>query len=158
MTPIAWALKPLKRYADFKGRAPRPEYWWFIAAVVVCSFLAQFVDNIMGTSDVLSAILNLAVLLPSVAVTIRRLHDTDRTGWWLLIYVIPFVVVVIVAIWLGLGSVPAENVTALFVILGLAMFAAGITLFVFLVLPGTGGPNRYGPDPYGPSQLEQVFA
>ncbi len=76
--PIQWAVRPLKRYATFSGRAPRPEYWWFIAVVVAGSFLTDFADNLIGTSDALSTIFNLSALVPSIAVAGRRLHDTDR--------------------------------------------------------------------------------
>ncbi len=70
----------------------------------------------------------------------------------------PSIVVVVAAIWVADYAVPNENLIPLFVAMGIAMFAAAVTLFVFLVLPGTEGSNRYGPDPYGADELEEVFA
>ena len=71
----------LSKYVDFNGRASLPEYWWFYLFVVLLSWGAMIVDS----SDVLSGIVNLALLLPSLAAATRRLHDTNRSGWWQLI-------------------------------------------------------------------------
>lgn len=69
------------KYADFKGRATRPEYWWFFLFQVLLLIGAALIDN----SEVLGGIINLALFLPSLAVGVRRLHDTNRSGWWMLI-------------------------------------------------------------------------
>lgn len=69
------------KYVDFKGRASRPEYWWFYLFIVLLSWGAQVVDN----TGIISIIVNLALLLPFLAATTRRLHDTNRSGWWMLI-------------------------------------------------------------------------
>ena len=71
----------LSKYVDFKGRASRPEYWWFYLFTVLLSWGAMIVDS----SQMLSGLVSIAVLLPSLAVGARRLHDTNRSGWWLLI-------------------------------------------------------------------------
>ncbi|GGP84363.1 hypothetical protein GCM10009410_17250 [Shewanella ulleungensis] len=84
-----WYLKVLKQYFDFKGRARRKEYWMFVLINTIFSVLLTLVD--MGTglySDIygtglLSSLYSLAVLIPSIAVSVRRLHDTDHSGWWL---------------------------------------------------------------------------
>ena len=82
------------KYATFEGRAARSEYWWFGLFVVVVSVVLGYIDAgifhttyAMGGSQagILSGIFSLAVLLPSIAVAVRRLHDADRSGWWLLI-------------------------------------------------------------------------
>ena len=82
------------KYATFEGRAARSEYWWFGLFVVVASVILGYVDMgifrttyAMGASQagILSTVFSLAVLLPSLAVAVRRLHDGDRSGWWLLI-------------------------------------------------------------------------
>lgn len=71
----------LTKYADFTGRAARPEYWWFYLFTVLLSWTALLVDH----SGIVSSILNLGLLLPSLAAFTRRMHDTDRSGWWFLI-------------------------------------------------------------------------
>lgn len=86
----------LGKYATFSGRAQRSEYWWYALFTFVTSLVLSFVDGILfgvtatGQSiGVLSALFSLAVLLPSIAVGVRRLHDLDRTGWWLLLIFVP---------------------------------------------------------------------
>lgn len=85
------------KYADFGGRATRAEYWWFLLAVLVGSVAASI------TSPELYALFSVAALLPMIAVGARRLHDTNRSGWWQLLALIPFGIVV-VAILLALPS------------------------------------------------------
>ena len=161
LNPVEWAVLPLKRYATFGGRAPRAEYWWFYLGTVVVGFLVQLIDRMLGTEDTIGAIFNLALLVPWIAVTVRRLHDTDRSGWWLLAFVAPIAVVGCVAA-LGALNETYRNTTAASFTVGLiailAVLGAVITFLVFMVLPGTEGSNRYGPDPYGPNELEEVFA
>jgi uncharacterized membrane protein YhaH (DUF805 family) len=86
----------LRQYVGFTGRARRSEYWWFVLFGLIVSIVADLIDAMLGTmSDtnvgVFGAIAGLALLLPSIAVAIRRLHDTSRTGWWILIGLIPIV-------------------------------------------------------------------
>lgn len=73
------------KYADFKGRASRSEFWWFMLFNVACYIVTSFI------SDALYLLFALATLLPSLAVGARRLHDTDRSGWLQLIGLIPLV-------------------------------------------------------------------
>ena len=73
------------KYADFNGRATRSEYWWF-SLFIALVYLVLAVVN-----EVLPGIFALATLLPTLAVTVRRLHDTERSGWWLLICLVPFI-------------------------------------------------------------------
>jgi uncharacterized membrane protein YhaH (DUF805 family) len=85
----------LSKYVDFNGRARRSEYWWFFLFLFLVSFAASIIDAILGTdfggTGVVSLLASLALFLPSLAVAIRRLHDTSRTGWWILIGFIPIV-------------------------------------------------------------------
>jgi uncharacterized membrane protein YhaH (DUF805 family) len=79
------------KYADFNGRARRSEYWWWILFTVLVGIVASIIDAILGTgngsgSGLIQSIANLALLLPSLAVGARRLHDTDRSAWWLLLW------------------------------------------------------------------------
>lgn len=131
-------FQPLRKYADFTGRARRREFWLFwlflIGIEIVFSILIGITGGSMtaisdptnrfGAMSVVSqalfaiyALVMLAMLIPSMAVVFRRLHDTNRTAWWILIGLIPV-----------LGA---------------------LVLFVFYLLDGTPGPNKYGEDPKG---------
>ncbi len=80
----------LTQYVGFSGRARRSEYWWFVLFTVIVDIVVSAIDAAIGSS-ILGIIVSLALLLPSLAVGIRRLHDTDRSGWWILIGIIPLV-------------------------------------------------------------------
>ncbi len=104
----------LKKYAVFNGRARRKEYWMFCLFNVIIGFTLGFIDGIIGAATesrlgVLGILYGLAVLIPSIAVTIRRLHDTNRSGWWFCISFIPIVGGVVLIIFLALDSQPGEN-------------------------------------------------
>ena len=101
----------LQKYIDFNGRASRSEYWWFVLLTILLSFI-----------PVIGWILRLVLLLPSLAVQVRRLHDMERSAWWLLLLVPPITVI------------------GVFVLLIMSIF------------PGTPGYNRYGPSPRQPQQ------
>jgi uncharacterized membrane protein YhaH (DUF805 family) len=77
-------------YAKFDGRASRPAFWWWVLFAVLVSVGANIIDLAIG-APVFSAIVGLGLLLPNLSVSIRRLHDTDRTGWWVLIWLIPLI-------------------------------------------------------------------
>jgi uncharacterized membrane protein YhaH (DUF805 family) len=77
------------QYTGFSGRARRSEYWWFVLFNVLVSVVAGVVDTALN-SVLLGLVVVLGLLLPSLAVSVRRLHDTGRSGWWLLIGLIPF--------------------------------------------------------------------
>jgi uncharacterized membrane protein YhaH (DUF805 family) len=80
------------KYVDFQGRAVRPEYWWWVLFIVIIVVVLQILAGIVGTLfSVLVGLFYLATLLPGLAVSVRRLHDTDRSGWWLLLAFIPIV-------------------------------------------------------------------
>ena len=93
----------LSRYADFKGRAGRPEFWWF----VLFQFLVMGVASLLG--DVVNGLAGLALLLPSLAVNARRLHDVGRSGWWLLLWFIPLVGLVVLVYWCAQSGEPESN-------------------------------------------------
>ena len=84
------------KYVDFQGRAMRPEYWWWVLFVVVVAVILQILGAIIlgsqsGAGGVLAGLFYLATLLPGLAVSVRRLHDTDHSGWWLLIGLVPII-------------------------------------------------------------------
>lgn len=97
-----------KKYVEFSGRARRKEYWMFVLFNVIASILANVVDVVLGTM-MISTLYSLAVLLPSLAATARRLHDTDRSGWWQLIGLIPIVGWIVILVFVCQDSKPGEN-------------------------------------------------
>ena len=154
MTPIDWAKRPIQKYADFSGRAPRAEYWWYVLFYLIALIIVSIIEGMLGISRMvaglygpITCLLSLGLLVPSIAVGVRRLHDTDRTGWWLL----PPVAFYALAMILGGPAMMTGNPMAAFGVAGallLAGLACAIVLLVFYCLEGTKGDNRYGPDPY----------
>lgn len=92
-----WYFEVLKKYAVFSGRARRKEYWYFVLFNIIVIIVLTFIDVMTGTYNeqanigLLSGIYILVVLIPGIAVAVRRLHDTDRSDWWLLIGLIPLI-------------------------------------------------------------------
>ncbi len=110
-----WYLKVLKKYAVFEGRAQRAEYWYFILFTILISIVLAFIDMATGTFNqetgfgVISGIYSLAVLIPTIAVGVRRLHDTNRTGWWILIGLIPLIGFIVLLVFFVMDSDPSAN-------------------------------------------------
>ena len=101
----------LTKYADFSGRARRSEFWYFVLFNVVASLVAGVVDNILGTdmgtgTGVVGGLVALALVVPYLAVSVRRLHDTSRTGWLILIGLVPLVGWIILIVWYAQDSHP----------------------------------------------------
>ncbi|ESP94786.1 DUF805 domain-containing protein [Pseudoalteromonas luteoviolacea] len=94
---MEWYISVLKNYVVFNGRARRKEYWMFVLFNLIFSVVIAVLDGVLGTSF-LSLIYALAVLVPSVAVSIRRLHDTGRSGWWVLISLLPLIGAIVLLI------------------------------------------------------------
>ena len=152
---LEWMIMPLKRYAEFSGRSRRKEYWSFALFNIVI-YVVLFAIMMAGGFSMaqmaasqgggampafgpvfyvgagLLGLWALAIFIPNIAVLIRRLHDRDLSGWWLLGYFVA-------------SMIPFVN------------FIAGIAMLVVLCLPGTVGPNRFGNDPKDPASAE-VFA
>jgi len=82
----------LSNYANFNGRARRSEFWWFYLAMILAFIVAGFIDGlIFGTIGLFYIVVALGVIIPSLALTFRRLHDTGKSAWWLLISLIPLI-------------------------------------------------------------------
>lgn len=82
--------KVLNNYANFKGRARRSEFWWWQLSVILMYFVAITLDMVLFQSPgVLTLLLGLGLIIPNLAVSFRRLHDTDKTAWWIFISIIP---------------------------------------------------------------------
>ena len=116
-----WYLAALKKYAVFAGRARRKEFWFFMLFNTLVTVALAMIDLWTGTYDedvglgVLSGLYAVAMIVPGIAVTVRRLHDTDRSGWWYLLLFIPVI--------------------------------GALVILVFMLLDGTPGSNRFGPNP-----------
>ena len=173
-----WMFLPLKRYAEFSGRSRRTEYWmfflfqmllgvafWVLLAIVGGGALMSGGDPTAlaaagGAIMIVSALyvlVSLALLIPAIAVTVRRLHDTNRTGKWVLALVGAYVVMLVGTMMAasspdnpGLGGILA-------MVGGIGALVLALVLLVFMFLEGTRGPNNYGADPKGEA-LDKVFA
>jgi uncharacterized membrane protein YhaH (DUF805 family) len=96
------------KYATFTGRASRPELWYFVLFLVLSQFVAAVLDYGLG-STVFEPVVGLGTLLPSLAVEIRRLHDIGRSGWWLLLGLVPVVGGIILLVWFCRRGDPVAN-------------------------------------------------
>lgn len=94
---MQWYLKVLRNYFGFKGRARRKEYWYFFLFNTIIAIVLSFADLVFKTevtaqgTGMISSIYSLLILIPSIAVGVRRLHDLDKSGWWMLIGIIPLI-------------------------------------------------------------------
>ena len=104
-----WYLDVLKKYAVFDGRARRKEYWMFFLFNIIIAFVLGIIEGIVGGPGVIGAIYGLAVLLPGIAVGVRRLHDTSRSGWWLLIGLVPIIGAIVLIVFFVQDSQPGDN-------------------------------------------------
>ena len=153
---LEWMIMPLRRYADFKGRSRRKEFWLFALLNVVVFTLVTILSMVIGGASMMTQMANsagnpmavygalfsgvglllavwwLATVVPNVAVGVRRLHDRDMSGWWYLGGIVG-------------GFIPFVGILA------------SIGLVVLFCLEGARGPNRFGPDPKGPAH-QDVFA
>jgi uncharacterized membrane protein YhaH (DUF805 family) len=93
----------LNKYADFTGRAARPEYWWFVLFIFIAYAVLTAIYRPLGL------VFDLAVIVPHLAVGARRLHDTDRSAWWLLIGFVPLVGIIVLIVWFCQRSDPNAN-------------------------------------------------
>ncbi len=104
-----WYLKVLKEhYADFDGRARRTEFWMFALINFIVAIVLAFIGNMIHFTWI-STIYSLAVLVPSIAVTVRRLHDIGKSGWWWLIVLVPFVGFIVLLVFAVMDSQPGSN-------------------------------------------------
>jgi uncharacterized membrane protein YhaH (DUF805 family) len=104
-----WKLVVLERYAKFDGRAGRAEYWWFALANIIVAIILIALASVSNLFFVLYFVWAIAIIVPSIAVGIRRLHDTDKTGWFLLLPIIPLVGWIILLVLMVLDSDPGPN-------------------------------------------------
>lgn len=98
-----------KKFADFSGRSRRLEYWTFFLANFVAAIVLGIIDGMVLGYPVLGGIYALAAIIPGIAVSIRRLHDTGRSGWWFLIILVPFIGGLVLLVFMFLDSQPGTN-------------------------------------------------
>lgn len=155
---MKWFVKCIRNYVNFSGRARRKEYWFFVLFTFIFSIVASLLDRLIfgPTGILLSGLFRLFILLPQLAVMVRRLHDTNRSGKWVLWYYLASIIWVVILLAWGMkyfaaalqGAAGLPVGLSIFAIVGgLALVGIGITLFVWSLLPGTQGENRYGADP-----------
>jgi len=104
-----WYLEVLKKYAVFSGRARRKEYWMFFLFNIIIALVLGFIEGLVGGPGIIGTLYSLAVLIPGIAVSIRRLHDIGRSGWWLLICLIPIIGPIVVLVFMAQDSKPGDN-------------------------------------------------
>lgn len=105
-----WYLSVIKNYTGFSGRARRKEYWMFVLINMIICAVLNVIQSVIGMeTPYISIIYSLGVLLPSIAVAIRRLHDTDRSGWWVLLSLIPIIGTVVIIIFLCQNGTAGNN-------------------------------------------------
>lgn len=104
-----WYTDILKNYVGFSGRATRSEYWWFALINFIITLIIEIIDKVAGIYPLLTAIYSLALLLPSLALSFRRLHDTGRSAGWLFIGLIPIIGWIVLLVFYCLDSQPEAN-------------------------------------------------
>ena len=176
---MEWMFMPLKRYAEFSGRSRRKEYWMWILFQVLLYVAVLVLMMVVGGGALMTGgdpsavaaaggaamiilglygLASLAFFIPGLAVAVRRLHDTERTGWWILAPLAGYAIMAIGAAMVA-ASPDSPGLGGVLAMVGMiAVFVLGITVIVFMVLEGTKGPNKYGPDPKGQVDADRVFA
>ena len=138
-----WIINPLKNYAGFSERARRAEFWTFLAFATTLQLAARYIDEwrqaetIAAGMGIFELCVTLTLLLPTVAVVVRRLHDSGRSGFWLFLGYGP----------LALINLPMAVDQSMSLVLSGAVIMGVGALFIILLLPGNGNQNRYGADP-----------
>lgn len=129
-----------RKFVVFSGRAGRSEYWYWVLFSVLVIIAWTFVDILVfGVSTgPLSTVLTLALIPPGLAATSRRLHDSNRSAWWIMLPIAPLIGLI--------GAAAAGSV--LLLVAGVAAALIGFVLLLLMAAaPGTSGPNRFGPEP-----------
>ena len=110
-----WYFEALKKYAVFAGRARRKEYWFFVLFYLIIIFVLAFIDGMTGNLNadtgfgLFSGLFILAMIIPSISVTVRRLHDTNRSGGWWFIYFIPLIGAIVMLVFTVTEGTSGQN-------------------------------------------------
>jgi uncharacterized membrane protein YhaH (DUF805 family) len=112
---MSYYLEALKKYAVFSGRSRRMEFWYFVLFNIIVEVVLGAIDALIGTAigvaylGILSGIYGLAIIIPTLALWVRRLHDIDRTGWWILINLIPLIGTIVLLVFALTPGTPGSN-------------------------------------------------
>ncbi len=110
MEPINWFMSVVtQHYFDFNGRARRAEFWWYILVYLIIEVILGVIQGMVGLGTLLTGIFGIALLLPSLGVAVRRLHDIGRSGWWILIGLVPLVGWAIIIYWYAQPGATGAN-------------------------------------------------
>lgn len=144
-------------YMNFRGRAVRAEYWWWVLFAFIVAVVAAVLDALIfwgWENGPFGLVTSLALFFPGLSITVRRLHDTNRSGWWVLLPLIPLILTIV-------GFIAAVTLDpfnwfrgpGLLYIGGpaLLLIAAFVIIMVFMFLPSNPGNNRFGPNRYAGS-------
>ena len=146
---MKYFIEGLKKYAEFEGRARRKEYWMFILFYFIFTIAAVVLDEILGSEPVIYIVYDLVLILPYLAVTVRRLHDTNRSGWWILLPCISLIIAIFTTILFSFLLLTFDF-QGLFIapILGYIILIIGwAVLLVFTLQDSDVGNNWYGKNP-----------
>lgn len=179
---MRWMFLPLRRYVQFSGRAQRMEFWMYmllLALIQVVFFVLIFIIALsvaamagrdgtgaangffgmfasIGILVLFYILIQFGLFLPTLAVQVRRLHDSDRSGWWVMLFFGPWLVSWLLGVLGAVANEPSLSIASIIAMLG--YWAGTIVLIVFYCMPGTRGTNRFGPDPLGSTvDLAQTF-
>lgn len=145
MSALSRITGPYAAYATFSGRATRTEYWTFAAFAALAFFLLLF------TVPVLGLIFLLGTFLPGLALAVRRLHDSGRSGWWMLLPGLAFPAWLLIFIASAASALAVRNDLldddTYFLVATLIMLAASLPVLAFLAAPPSAGDNAFGPQP-----------
>ena len=137
-------VRVMENYAVFEGRSSRSEFWWYVLALLVIALFvgipALFLSFIPYAPYILAYGFVLAIFTPTLAVIVRRLHDTGRSAWWSLGFVAS-------AVYELANFLAPPGFDAIFWLAYLVLLLYNIVLVVFMALPGNSGENKYGADP-----------
>ena len=168
MEPVEAVKTCLKKFFDFTGRARRSEYWWFVLFTVIVSTIFSFLGGFWSVLSIIGMIIGLVLTIPQLAALTRRLHDTGRSGWWVLLYALAMLVVYGVLIYIlypyagelmgegdnmALAGIMADAISETPGAASVMVCSALVTLFfwiitlIFSVLDSKWGENKYGPSP-----------
>lgn len=171
---MKWFFKCLRQYADFRGRARRKEFWLFQLWCALFSIIIMGISYLLGggVPDIgysealppelmprnigmgmffsgLITLYSLAMIVPAIAVTVRRLHDVGLSGWWYLVYLLVGMGSTVISMIFGLSEMPAtptQSTTPIIICGVISLLLVGVFLY-FMVKKGDKGHNRYGDDP-----------
>ena len=168
MDPVTAVKTCFKKYFDFKGRARRSEYWWFVFFVTIVSSVFNYGGLLVPALSFIGALCSLVFLIPQLSAMTRRLHDTGRSGWWVLLLAVLSIAAIgaLAYVLAPLASQMLEvtdsfaqaqmmadamqaspTASTVFIFCGIAISLLGLIVFIFTLLDSKWGENKYGPSP-----------